>query len=107
MHTPLLNELLGNLRCAERERLSLRNWQIEQALAETRQAARRTRGLAPLLRRVALHTAWRLTRLAGADSGPYTVKERATLVDAQGNIRTVCPEEIFVVLLPRTDRDAA
>lgn len=107
MHTPLLNELLGNLRCAERQQQSLRNWQIEQAFAETRHAARRTRGLAPLLRRVALRAAWRLTRLAGADSGPYTVIERATLVDAQGNIRTVCPEEISVVLLLRTDRDAA
>jgi hypothetical protein len=103
MHTPLIYEALATLRCAERQREALRNWQIEQALAKTRTAC----GRVPLLRQGAFSVAWRLTRLAGADSGPYTVKERATLVDAQGNLRTVCPEEIYVVLLPRTDRDAA
>ncbi|MGI8857466.1 MAG: hypothetical protein ACR2JW_17155 [Thermomicrobiales bacterium] len=107
MHTPLLNELLGNLRCAERQQQSLRNWSVAQALAGAPQSPRQARGLAPLLRRLALRAAWRLTRLAGSDSGPYTMKERAILVDAQGMTRTVCPEEIYVVLLPRADRDAA
>jgi hypothetical protein len=107
MHVPRLDEDLATLRCAERQERSLRNWQIAQALAETRRPARPARGLASLLRRAAFHVAWRLTRLAGADGGPYTVKERATLVDARGMTRTVCPEEIYVVLLPRPDRDAA
>ena len=107
MHTPLIYEALATLRCAERQRESLRSWQIEQVIAESRQVARRVRGHTPLLRRVAFGVAWRLTRLAGADSGPYTAKEQATLVDAQGNLHTVCPEEIDIVLLPRTDRDAA
>lgn len=101
---PMIEEL-ATLRRAERVQRSLCNWQIEQALAGARRPPRR--GLTSLLRRVALRAAWRLTRLAGSDSGPYTIKERATLVDAKGNMRTVCPEETYVVLLPRTDRDAA
>jgi hypothetical protein len=107
MHMPLIYEELASRRCAEWQQRSLRNWYIEQALAGTRRSGRPPRGLAPLLRRAALRTAWRLTRLAGGESGPYTVQERATLVDARGATRTVCPDEIYVVLLPRADRDAA
>lgn len=107
MHMPGIYEELATLRCAERQQHALHNWYVDHALAGVRYVARPPRGIAPLLRRVALRAAWRLTRLAGAESGPYTVKGRATLVDAQGNMRTVCPEEIYVVLLPRTDRDAA
>ena len=107
MHGPFMIEDLANLRCTERVRHSLCTWYVEQALAQTWHRARPARGLAPLLRRVALRAAWRLTRVAGAESGPYTVQERATLVDAQGNIRTVCSGEIYVLLLPRTERDAA
>ena len=107
MYMPLIYEELARLRCAEREQQSLHTWQIEQALAETRHAAPQTRGRVLLLRRVALRAAWHLTRLACAESGPYTVQGRVTLVDARGMMRTVCPDETYLVLLPRTDRDAA
>ena len=107
MHMPGIYEELAARRCTERQQQSLRNWSVEQALVGAPHPARSRRGLAPLLRQIALRAAWRLTRLAGAESGPYTVREQATLVDAQGMIRTVCPGEFSVVLLPRTDRDAA
>jgi hypothetical protein len=107
MDTPPMSEDLAALRCAEWERQSLHNWSVEQALARARQSPRTARGLAPFLRRVALRAAWRLTRLAGADGGPYTVQGRVIVVDARGMTRTICPEEISVILLPRSDRDAA
>jgi hypothetical protein len=106
MHLSPINEELANLTCAERQRQSLHNWSVAQALADARRPARPARGFA-LLRRAALRAAWRFTRLAGAESGPYTVQECATFVDARGVTRTVCPEEIMVVLLPHPDRDAA
>jgi hypothetical protein len=98
---------LADLRCAERRHRSLHNWHVAQALAETRQAARTPRGLVLLIRRAAFHTAWRLARHAGDGNGLYTVKEPAALVDACGNVRIICPEETYVVLLARTERDAA
>ena len=107
MHMPGIYEELATLRCAEWQQQSLRNWSVEQAVAGAPHPAGYVSGLALFLRCAALGAAWRLTRLAGAESGPYTVKERATLVDARGRVRTVCPGEIYVVLLPRTDRDAA
>ncbi len=107
MHWIPMTEELATLRHAEREQQSLHTWEVEHALSETRYPARAARGFSPLLRRAALRAAWRLTRLAGADTGLYTVKDRATLVDAHGTMRTVCPDEIYFVLLPRTDRDAA
>ncbi|MHB8646716.1 MAG: hypothetical protein ACYDAR_13080 [Thermomicrobiales bacterium] len=107
MYGPVMSEELAILRCVERQQDARRNWQIEQALAETRHAARRERGHGQLLRRAAWRVAWRLTRLAGADNGPYTVQERATLVDARGMTHMVCPDEIDLVLLRCTDRDAA
>jgi hypothetical protein len=76
-------------------------------LPERRTRHDRRAAPAPLLRQIALRVAWRLTRFAGAESGPYTVREQATLVDARGMIRTVCPGEIYMVVLPRTERDAA
>lgn len=105
MHAPLIYEAMADLRCAERQQRSLHNWHVAQALAETSHPARLPR--IPLLRRIALLTARRLTRLAGADGGLYTVQGKATLVDARGVTRTVCLEENYVVLLPRTDRNAA
>ena len=107
MHAPGIYEELAALQCAERQQQSLRNWYVAQALVRARRSPRTMRDPAPLLRRVALRAAWRLTRLAASDCGPYTVRERATLVDARGMMRTICPDEIYVVLLPRTDRDAA
>lgn len=110
MQLPGSYDDLATLRCAERQQRALHNWQIEQALAGTRPPAPTLRRHTTFLRRIALRAAWHLTRLAGADNGPYTVQERATLVDARGNARTICPEETYFVLLPhadRSDRDAA
>ncbi|HEU5329898.1 MAG: hypothetical protein ACTHMJ_17650 [Thermomicrobiales bacterium] len=107
MHTPLLNEELAALRCAERQQQAEHNWLVEQALADTRWPRRPARGLTRLPRRLAFRAAWWLAHFAGAESGSYTVIERATLVDARGHLRTVCPDERVVVLVPRSGRDAA
>ena len=107
MHIPLLNEELAALRCAERQRQAEYSWSVEQALADARPPRRLAHGLTLLPRRFAFRAAWWLARFAGAESGSYTVIERATLVDARGQLRTVCPDEHVVVLIPHSGRDAA
>ena len=107
MHTPLLNEQLAALRCAERQQQAEHNWLVEQALVSAQRSHRPVHGFTLLTQRFAFRVAWWLARFAGAESSAYTVIERATLVDARGHLRTVCPDERVVVLLSHHDRDAA